>query len=285
MSNTPLSDLLQMDINHSKNRKVIASVQNALNILNLFEDGRSELGNTEIAKILNMDPGTVAGQVYTLKINNYLDQNPVNRKYRLGLKLAERANVLLNQLDLRKIAAPYLEELRDWCGESVNLAILDNREVVYIERLFGYHALGIRSELGKRAPVHSTALGKAIAAYLPGNELALLLNGYKFWPVTSHTITDRKTFEQDLNTVKNSGYGIDDQENEMGGRCIGAPVFNHQSYPIAAVSVSCPIQRFPIERIPEFGQRILSAAEKISRDFGYANVKPDLGPRQSEGLV
>lgn len=274
-----------MDKNSLSNRKVIASVQNALNILNLFDEAHSELGNIEIARLLNMDPGTVAGQVYTLKVNNYLDQNSTTHKYRLGLKLAERANVLLNQLDLRKIAAPYLEELRDWCGESVNMAILDNQEVVYIERLFGYHALGIRSELGKRAPVHSTALGKAIAAYLPGNELTLLLNGYKFRPVTSHTITDCKTFEQDLNTVKNSGYGIDDQENEMGGRCIGAPVFNHQGYPIAAVSISCPIQRFPIEKIPEFGQKILSAAEKISRDLGYANVKPDLGPRQSEGLA
>jgi DNA-binding IclR family transcriptional regulator len=97
------------------NRKVIASVQNALKILNLFEGNRSEMGNTEIANLLDMNPATVAGLVYTLKTNHYLDQNPANRKYRLGLKIAERASVLLNQLDLRKAASPYLEELRDWC--------------------------------------------------------------------------------------------------------------------------------------------------------------------------
>ena len=82
--------------------------------------------------MLNMDPGTVAGLVYTLKLNNYLDQNPDNRKYRLGMKLAERAAVLLDQIDLRKIAAPYLEELRQWSGESINLAIRDhNRSRLY----------------------------------------------------------------------------------------------------------------------------------------------------------
>jgi IclR family KDG regulon transcriptional repressor len=142
-----------------KRQKVIASVQRALDILGLFEGSRSELGNAEIAKLLGLNPGTASGLVSTLKINNYLDQNPINRKYRLGLKLAERASTLMDQLDLRKVAAPELEKLRAWCDESINLAIRDGKEVVYIERLFGPHALGIRSELGKRAPVHSTALG------------------------------------------------------------------------------------------------------------------------------
>lgn len=258
-----------MSNNSSPNRRVIASVQNALNILNLFDVSHPELGNMEIAKILNMDPGTVAGQVYTLKVNKYLDQNPVNHKYRLGLKLAERANVLLNQLDLRKVAAPYLEELRDWCGESVNLAILDNQEVVYIERLFGYHALGIRSELGKRAPVHSTALGKAIAAHLPAKELEQTMEGYAFVAVTSHSITTQAAFEVELSKIRSNGFAIDDEENEIGGRCISAPVFNHLGYPIAAVSVTCPVQRFPIEKTSEYGKQIIHAADSISRDFGY----------------
>lgn len=262
-----------MDNNSPKNRRIIASVQNALNILNLFDEAHPELGNLEIAKILNMDPGTVAGQVYTLKVNKYLDQNPANHKYRLGLKLAERANVLLNQLDLRKVAAPYLEELRDWCGESVNLGIVDNQEVVYIERLFGYHALGIRSELGKRAPVHSTALGKAIAAYLPDRDLAQLLEGYAFHAVTSHTITDRDAFEAALEKTRSNGFAIDDEENEMGGRCISAAIFNHTGYPIAAISVTCPVQRLPVEKIADFGMQIIQTANRISRDFGYVQTR------------
>ena len=150
-------------------------MQRALDILNLFNNGHVELGNAEIARLMDLPTGTAAGLIYTLRINNYLDQNPTNRKYRLGLKLAERAAVLLDQLDLRKVAAPLLEELRDWCGESVNLAVRDGNEVVYIERMFGDHSLGIRSELGRRGTLHSTALGKAIFSFLPESEKQKLI--------------------------------------------------------------------------------------------------------------
>ncbi len=250
-------------------RKMIASVQKALDILNLFEGPRSELGNAEIAKLVDLPAGTVSGLIYTLKAYHYLDQNPTNRKYRLGLKLAERAAVLLNQLDLRKVAAPYLEKLREWCGESINLAIIDGQEVVYIERLFGKHALGIRSELGKRAPVHSTALGKAILANFPKAEIDHFLDHYKFIPVTRYTITERSRFEAEIRRVRKMGFATDEEENEIGGRCVAATIFDHNCYPVAAVSISAPIQRLPREQMPGFGDRIKAAAETISEQLGY----------------
>jgi IclR family KDG regulon transcriptional repressor len=250
-------------------RKVIASVQRALDIINLFDGSHAELGNNEIAKMLEMDPGTAAGLVYTLRLNNYLDQNPDNRKYRLGLKLAERAAVLLDQIDLRKIATPYLEELRQWCGESINLAIRDHNEVIYIERLFGHHSLGIRSELGKRARLHSTALGKAILANMNPEETEAILTGYEFISVTPKTITNLKDFLVELERVRESGYAIDEEENELGGRCLAAPVFNNDGIPVAAVSISVPIQRLPREKIIEYGKRIKEATLDISRNLGY----------------
>jgi len=250
-------------------RKVIASVQRALDIINLFDGSHAELGNNEIAKMLDMDPGTAAGLVYTLRLNNYLDQNPDNRKYRLGLKLAERAAVLLDQLDLRKIATPYLEELRQWCGESINLAIRDHNEVVYIERLFGHHSLGIRSELGKRARLHSTALGKAILANMNPEETKAILTGYEFVSITPKTITNIKDFLVELERVRETGYAIDEEENELGGRCLAAPVFNNDGIPVAAVSISVPIQRLPREKIIEYGKRIKEATLDISRSLGY----------------
>jgi len=251
------------------NRKIIASVQHALDVINLFNGSHAEIGNNEIAKMLNMDPGTVAGLVYTLKLNNYLDQNPDNRKYRLGMKLAERAAVLLEHIDLRKIAAPYLEELRQWSGESINLAIRDHNEVVYIERLFGHHSLGIRSELGKRARLHSTALGKAILASMNPEKTQAILTNYEFITVTPKTITNSKDFLEELERVRKIGYAIDEEENELGGRCLAAPVFNNDGTPVAAVSISVPIQRLPREKIIEYGTRIKEAALDISRNLGY----------------
>jgi IclR family transcriptional regulator, KDG regulon repressor len=252
-----------------KSRRVIASVQRALDILELFDNSRSELGNAEIARLLDLDPSTASGLVATLRVNKYLDQNPVNRKYKLGLKLVERASVLLRQIDLLKIAAPHLENMRAWCDESINLAILDQQEVVYLERVLATHSLGIRSDRGRRAPVHSTALGKAIIAYLPADEAKEFLSHYKFFPITRYTITDPNQFVKELNRVKKLGFAIDEEENEIGGRCLAAPVFNHSGYPVAAVSISVPIQRLPREKIQHFGNLVKSAADAISQDLGY----------------
>ncbi len=256
-------------MNKQSGRRSIASVQHALNILNLFDGTHAELGNSDIARLLNMNPGTVAGLIYTLRINRYLDQNPDNRKYRLGLKLAERAFVLLDQIDLRKIAAPIMENLLEWSGESVNLAIHDFQEVVYIERLFGGHSLGIRSELGKRAPLHSTALGKAILANFDQNEIQSILVDYKFTAVTPKTIVDLDKFLAELEKVKKDGYAVDEQENELGGRCIAAPIMDHTGKSIAAISISSPVQRFPVEKIPDYGKRIKAAALELSHNIGY----------------
>jgi IclR family KDG regulon transcriptional repressor len=250
-------------------RKTIASVQRALDILNLFNNAHVELGNAEIAKLLDLPIGTASGLIYTLKINNYLDQNPANRKYRLGLKLAERAAVLLDQLDLRKVAAPFLEEIRDWCGESVNLAVRDGNEVVYIERMFGDHALGIRSELGRRGSLHSTSLGKAIFSFLPETERQTLLDRYIFYAVTPFTITDRETFAQELKIIKERGYALDEQENELGGRCVGAPIFDRFGYPIAAISISVPIQRFPEDDVIKYGNKLIATSAVISQKMGH----------------
>jgi DNA-binding IclR family transcriptional regulator len=251
-------------------RKSIGSVQRALDILNLFDKAHVELGNAEIARMVDLPIGTASGLIYTLKINHYLDQNPENRKYRLGLKLAERAAVLLDQLDLRKVSAPLLEELRDWCGESVNLAIRDGDEVVYIERMFGDHSLGIRSELGRRGTLHSTALGKAILSYLPDSERDGLLQNYVFSPVTHFTITDHEKFINELKLTYQRGFSIDEQENELGGRCVGAPVLDRQGYPIAAISISVPIQRFPKEDVEKFGKKLVSTSAVISQKMGQS---------------
>ncbi len=252
-------------------RKLIASVQRALDILDLFNNGQVELGNAEIARLLDLPVGTASGLIYTLKANNYLDQNPLNRKYRLGLKLAERAAVLLDQLDLRKVAAPYLEEIRDWCGESVNLAVRDGNEVVYIERMFGDHSLGIRSELGRRGPLHSTSLGKAILSSLPETEIKTILKEYIFVPVTRFTIVDPEKFSNELINVQKRGYAIDEQENELGGRCVGAPILDRYGYPIAAISISVPIQRFPEEDVIKYGKKLVATASIISQKMGHAN--------------
>jgi IclR family KDG regulon transcriptional repressor len=255
-----------------RERKVIGSVQRAIDILDLFSIQTPELGTTEIARGMSLPKSTVAGLVSTLEQNGYLDQNPENRKYRLGFKLAERTGVFLELLDLRRIAAPTLEDLRDDCNESVNLAVRDEAYVVYIERMHGTSALGMRSEIGKRERIHSTALGKAILAYLPAEEMRRFVFQYPFEPVTPHTITNPAMFLEELNKTRQRGFALDDEENELGGRCVAAPIIDYLRKPIAALSISVPLQRLPEEKIDALGAKVLQAARQISQKIGASRA-------------
>lgn len=254
----------------TKPNNLIGSVQRAINILNLFSENEFELGTTEIAKKLDLPKSTAAGLIVTLLHNNYLDQNPANRKYRLGYKLAERAHILLTSNNLRQVAYPFIEDLNRNVGESVNLGVKDDNMIVYIERLHGSKMLSMRPEIGKREPIHSTALGKSILAILPVKEISNFIMGYEFTKLTPNTIVQPSEFLMDIERTRLRGYAIDDEENEIGGRCVAAPIIDFQGKPIAAISISVPVQRMPDEKVLEYGKLISNTARKISRRFGVS---------------
>lgn len=250
-------------------RKIIGSVQRAIDILNLFNDHISELGVTDIAKTLELHKSTASGLIQTLEVNGYLEQNPDNKKYRLGLKLIERASVLLNQIQIRDIALPYLEELHNLCDEAINLAIRDETQVVYIERMLSSQSPGMRNEVGKRASVHSTALGRAILSRLSDSELNRIAHSMHLYPITEQTITNPEALIEDVQAARERGFAIDDEKNELGARCVSAPILNHLGEPVAAISISVPIPRIPYDKIDYFGSRVVETARKISTQLGY----------------
>ena len=253
----------------TKNNRTIGSVQRALDILGLFNSSHLELGITEIANALNLHKSTASGLIYTLEDNYYLEQNPENRKYRLGLKLLERSSIVLGGLDIRHVALPYLQELRDWSQESINLAILDTNEVVYVERVSSEQNFAFINEVGKRGWVHSTALGKAIIAHLPNEQTLDILNSYELHAFTPYTMINIHEIMDDLVLTRERGFALDNQENELGGRCVAAPIHNHHGDPIAAISISVPLLRIPTERITYFGNKVRDVAAQISARLGY----------------
>ena len=244
-------------------------MQRAVDILNLFDSQAPELGTTEIARALGLHKSTAASLVSTLAANGFLNQNPDTRKYRLGLKLVERAFAMLDQVEIRQIAYPCLQELRNQWNETVNLAILDGADVVYIERMLGTKALGMRSEVGRRAPAHSTALGKAILACWPITDVKTFVTLHGLPSVTPQTITDPDKFFAELDKVREQGYAVDDEENEIGGRCIAVPIFDHTGKAIAAISISAPTARLPMSDVPQAGAMVRETAKAISRGLGY----------------
>ncbi len=250
-------------------RRKIGAVQRAVDILNLFDSQSPELGTTEIAQSLGLHKSTVSSLVATLAANGYLDQNPSSRKYVLGLRLLERSAVLLGQMDIRRVARPFLDKLRDWRGESVNMGIRDGDDVVYIEQLPSTHSVGMREEIGKRAPLHSTALGKALIAWLPPADLQRIVKHCDLTPLTPRTITSTEEFLHELERTRERGYGLDDEEHSLGGRCVGAPIFDHMGQPVAALSVSTPVERIPMSQVPVVAEMVREVAKAISLRLGY----------------
>lgn len=251
--------------------KLIGAVERALTILDLFSAAAPELGITEIAGGTGLHKSTAAGLVHTLAAKGYLVQNPTNRKYRPGLKLVERAAIVLDGLDLRQAARPVMRELRDAFDETVNLAVLDDGQIIYVECFLGTKGLGMQSKVGQRGLLHSTALGKAIFAHCPAAEVETYIARCGLRRMTDRTVTEPAAFFRQLAEVRRLGYALDDEENEEGGRCVAAPIFDHTGRPAAAISVSMPALRLPYDRVPQVGARVRAAAQTISASLGHAS--------------
>lgn len=247
----------------------IGSVQRAIDILNLFKSQSPELGTTEIARALGLHKSTTASLVYTLEANGFLSQNSTTRKYHLGFKIVERAFAMLDQVEVRQIAYPHLQTLRNEWNETVNLAVLDGSEVVFVERMMGTKALGMRSEIGRRSAAHSTAVGKALLSCLPNTKVEELVKRCGLPAMTPKTITDLDHLLADLEQVREQGYAVDDEENEIGGRCVAVPIFDHTGQAIAAVSISAPTARLPLSDVPQAGAMVVKTAKAISWELGY----------------
>jgi IclR family transcriptional regulator, KDG regulon repressor len=248
---------------------IIQAVDRALRILDLFDEYETELKITDISERMGLHKSTVHSLLKTLQVHGYIEQNEENGKYRLGLKLFERGNFVVHGLDLRAAAKKHLLELAVKTGETVHLVILDGKEGVYIDKVEGSSGTIVYSRIGRRVPIHSSAVGKVLVAFKSDEELNEILNGYVFKKQTENTITNRKDFLKEVEKIRSLGYAVDNQENEPGVRCVAAPVRNYSGQVIAAISISAPIARIEQERFTPLLALLQQTAMKISQEMGY----------------
>lgn len=249
--------------------RLIQSIERAADVLELFLTSHQELSVKEISDMLGLSKSTVHGIIKTLEFRGYLQQNPDDLKYKLGLKLFELGTRVSGQFDLGKIARPIIKELVDELKETVHLVVFERGEVIYVEKLDGPRALRIYSQVGKKAPIHCTGVGKSILAFQEKEEIENLLANAELEPYTEFTMTDKEEIINHLQTVREQGYATDDEEIELGLKCVAAPIFDHHGKAIAAISCAAPKIRMGDERLPEVIQRIKEAADRISQSMGY----------------
>lgn len=248
---------------------IIQSVERALQILGLFDEQATELKITEISKQMGLSKSTLHSLLKTLQLHGYIDQNPENGKYRLGMKLVERGHFVVGTMDIRQKAKSWLTTLSQETGQTTHLGILDGNEGVYIEKIEGKQAAIAYSRIGRRLPVHATAIGKVLLAWLTEEERAAVLEGYVYKGFTPSTLTDRASLLAALKETHNNGYAMDNEENEPGVRCIAVPVWNHESRVIAALSLSTLTSRVNDDELATYRQMLMDAGLGLSKTLGY----------------
>ncbi len=248
--------------------RLIQSIERAADVLELFLTSEQELSVKEISDRLGLSKSTIHGIIKTLEYRGYLQQNPEDLKYMLGMKLFELGYKMSNNLDLGKIARPIIKELVEEFKETVHLVAFNQDEAIYIEKLDGPHTLRIYSQIGKKAPIHCTGVGKAILAYQEEKEVDRLLANIDLESFTEHTMTDKNDIKKQLHLIRKQGYSIDDEEIELGLKCVAAPIFNHKGKVIGAISCASPKIRLTDERLTEVVEGIKQAAARISENMG-----------------
>ncbi len=244
------------------------SLQRALRILDVFVPEQMALSATEIANRLDTLPGTIYPTLATLERAGYLVRD-MNKRYSLGLKLLERANLVLGKMDLRTAAQPYLKEVAKEYKVNTHLAVLYDDSVMYLLREEGYPSVIIREVVGQRVQAYCTALGKVLLAALSPDLIEHYVNSVTLEPVTPFTITDPIRLRGELAAVADQGYAVDNEEFHEGSLCVAAPIRDYQGNTIAATSLSIAKSVAAGGQLQRFVDVIRHCAESISQELGH----------------
>jgi DNA-binding IclR family transcriptional regulator len=254
----------------------IESVKRAIAILRCFSRKRPELGVTELSRELGVHKSTVSRLLSTLESEGFVNRNPDNGRYRLGVGLLELAGLVIIHIDLRRVSRPLLVQLAEQTQETVNLAVRDHDRVVNIELVPSRdRRISNIGWVGRRTPLHASSTGKVIMAHLTEKELNPLLQE-PLERFTEQTITDPQEVREELSVIRERGFATGFEEIEIGLNAVGAPIRDHTGEVIAAVSTAGPTYRLSREYILEkVANDVVNCAQNISHALGYTQTIKD----------
>lgn len=215
----------------------VPALERGLAILECLTKSRHGLTVSQLTRSLGFPKSSVHALLLTFERHGYLYRDDASGRYRLGLRVCDLANAALQGIKLREQAAPLLIRLRDSTSLTAHLAILEGDDVVLIEKMES-PKLHVNSWIGKRMDLHCTALGKALIAHLPDEQVEALLRSHGMLRHNDNTIVSIRRLKEELDSVRKRGYSIDDEEEEINVRCIGAPILDSHHRVLAAISIT-----------------------------------------------
>jgi DNA-binding IclR family transcriptional regulator len=251
-----------------KERRRLSSVATAIELLKAFSEDEVEIGISTLAKRLGVAKSTAHRLAATLVSEGVLEQDRASGKYRLGIALFRLGTLVRRRMNVSEEGRPHLFSLRQKTNETVHLAILDGTDIMYVYFLESTQAIRMRSDLGLRKPAYCTAEGQAILAFRPPEVVqAVIAKGLH--PRTPQTITDPDKLLRALDAVRQKGCAIEDEESEIGVRCIAAPIRNDAGEVVAAVGVAGPVSRLSKKALTAFMPHVIETADAISARIGH----------------
>lgn len=263
-----------------KNRYSVRVLDRAFSLLDILADGRPRNLVTVSAES-QLDTSTTFRLLAALQEHRYVARSPQTGEYSLGIRCMELARAYLS-VSVVSVALPHMVALRDDTRETVHLAVLDQMEVVYVDKQEGLHAIGIMSSrIGGRNPAYCTGVGKALLAYQNPTAVQSHFAGVTFERFTDTTVVTAADLMAELSAVRRRGFALDLGEHEAEVRCVAAPVFDAGGNAVAAISVSGPQSRLnPVEQQTGIIQKVLATADRISTLLGApASTRPPLDVR------
>ncbi len=248
----------------------LKSLSRGLQLLEILSRGPQTQGVTDLARVMEVDKSTVSRLLKTLQRHGYVAQDEATRSYGLGPGIVPLGQRALRRMDIRVEAKPYLNRLVAATGECAHLAVLYGKSVLYVDQVTSDQTVNVDAPVGTLAPMHCTALGKAMLASQPEEWRAGFVSEQSLRAYTGRTITDAGALLQHIGTVEAAGVAIDDEEFSVGIRCLAAPVRDHEGGAAGAIGISGPSPRVTDAQLAEWGPVVQQAAGELSARIGYA---------------
>jgi len=249
----------------------MSTVDKAFRVIEIISE-LAQAGIHEISKATGYPPSTVHRILTILMENGYAVQDPTTKAYALSLRFFELGARVQENFNIIPFARPHLNALKETTKESINLAVLDGDEAVYLDHLNSEFGLQLFTKLGARVPLYSTGVGKVFLSQLSEDALEQYLRRTVFVPFTENTLIDPDGILRELAAIREQGFAIDNEENEKGSRCVATLIFYHNHKNAAALSVSGPTIRITPDRYASIGEIVRKSARDIVRSLGYSKT-------------
>jgi DNA-binding IclR family transcriptional regulator len=252
-----------------KDDSLSVAVERALGMLEHVAHAPEGLTNAEVSRKLQIPKSSASYILRTLEHQGYLNRDPQSGRYRVGLKILSLSRGALSGIDVREVALPIMRHLMEKTNLTCHLAILDGPEAVYIEKVAPQGFIRMDTWVGRRMRVHATSVGKALVAYIPKDRLEGILAERNLEKHTPKTITTLPRLLKELEKIRIQGYAVDDEENNLGARCVGAPVFNENGGIEASMGLSGTIHQVNQQTMPGIVEALKDATRHLSMQLGY----------------